>query len=347
MPIYELQNHKIEPVRQTTFGKSGVRELHDLQRLIRDQIEIVGDNLLVVSEEFSSWPEAKRRIDLLAVDSDGSLVVIELKRTEDGGNMDLQAIRYAAMVSAMKFEQVVASFQEYLDKRNLPRDALQTLEDHLVDGVRGTFGSRVRIELVSADFSKELTTSVLWLNQSGLDIRCTRLRPYELDGRVLLDVQTIIPIPEAREYQLQLNEKTRQQPSTGGSGKDYTRYDVVVDGVTIESNLNKRNAARIAFTNLILRGASREDLAAALGRPRLALTVVGELSGMALEEALKSQYSEEEVRRTFSRDDEVVRYGGETFALTNQWGGDIERQVRSASLAVGITGIECRPINSK
>jgi hypothetical protein len=34
---------------------------------------------------------------------------MELKRTEDGGHMELQVIRYAAMVSKMTFDKVVGS----------------------------------------------------------------------------------------------------------------------------------------------------------------------------------------------------------------------------------------------
>lgn len=50
----------------------------------------------------------------------------------------------------------------------------------------------------AADFSKEITTSVLWLNDQGLDIRCVRLKPYrDNDGNVLIDVQQLIPLPEA------------------------------------------------------------------------------------------------------------------------------------------------------
>lgn len=36
----------------------------------------------------------------------------------------------------------------------------------------------VRIVLVSANFSTELTTAALWLNRYDLDITCIRLRPY-------------------------------------------------------------------------------------------------------------------------------------------------------------------------
>ncbi len=53
---------------------------------------MIAPDLLVVSEEFGEWDDSRRRIDLLAIDRDANLVVIELKRTEDGGHMELQAI---------------------------------------------------------------------------------------------------------------------------------------------------------------------------------------------------------------------------------------------------------------
>jgi hypothetical protein len=73
------------------------------------------------------------------------------------------------------------------------------------------FAQDVRIILVAADFSKELTTSVMWLNERDLDIRCIRLKPYGDNGRVLIDVQQMIPLPEAIEYQVQIRQKERQE----------------------------------------------------------------------------------------------------------------------------------------
>ena len=119
--------------------------------------------------------------------------------------MDLQAIRYAAMISTLTFDRLLTSYEQYLSKNNKEEDARNNLLEFLGwdDPGEQDFGQEVKIVLASAEFSKELTTSVLWLNDNQLDIRCVRMRPYDNDGQVLLDVKTVIPIPGTEEYQVQ------------------------------------------------------------------------------------------------------------------------------------------------
>lgn len=215
MSIYEITPDKITPLPQTTFAEAGLLERMDLQRLLREQIQVVAPDTLVIAEELGDWQDSRRRIDLLAVDRDANLVVIELKRSEDGGHMELQALRYAAMVSTMTFERAVDVYARHLGASE--EDARTRLQEFLGwDGSEGEhFAPDVRIVLVSAEFSQELTTSVLWLNKRDLDIRCVRLRPYRDGARVLLDVAQVIPLPEESAYQVRLREKEGSERRTG------------------------------------------------------------------------------------------------------------------------------------
>ncbi len=213
MPIYEVTDNRLVALQQTSFSTHGLRERADLQRLLRDQIDVIAPDVLVISEEFGGWEDSKRRVDLLGIDRDANLVVIELKRTEDGGHMELQAIRYAAMVSKMTFEKVAEVLAAHLAAQKSTDDARQVLLSFL--GWSGPdddrFAQAVRIVLASAEFSKELTSAVLWLNEQGLDIRCVRLRPYSDGSRVFVDVQQILPLPEASEYFVNLREKEAEE----------------------------------------------------------------------------------------------------------------------------------------
>ncbi|MBF0393024.1 MAG: DUF4268 domain-containing protein, partial [Alphaproteobacteria bacterium] len=68
------------------------------------------------------------------------------------------------------------------------------------------------IILASADFSKELTTAVMWMNDHDIDIRCVRLKPYRMaNGTVLMDVQQLIPLPEATSFQTQIGVKKQAE----------------------------------------------------------------------------------------------------------------------------------------
>ena len=230
MPLYEMTPDALTVVSTTTFASADVRERQDLQRLLRDHVEVVYPDTLVVAEEWGEFEDSRRRIDLLGVHSSGDLVVIELKRTEDGGHMELQAIRYAAMVSAMTFARATDIYADHLRKLGRdPADAAAALADHLggEDEPERLLARRVRIVLVSADFGKELTTAVLWLNDNGLDVTCVQLRPHTLDGRTLLDVRQVIPLPEAAAYQTKLKEKAAEErvEAAGRSTREMTFVD--------------------------------------------------------------------------------------------------------------------------
>ena len=214
MPLYEMTASSFRAVPEQSFTDMGIGERSDIQRLLRTQIEVLGDDLYVLSEEFAEWDDSKRRIDLLAIDKQAQIVVIELKRTQDGGHMELQAIRYASMVAAMTFQRAVEIHEVFLDRMGQPSVDARERMLHFLGWTapnEDVFASDVRIVLVSEGFSKELTTAVLWLRDREIDIRCIRLRPYRADGKTLIDVQQVIPLPEAQDYMIRIREKEQQE----------------------------------------------------------------------------------------------------------------------------------------
>lgn len=176
VPLYRYSSASLAPVPRTTFGSEQIRERQDLQRLLLNDLSILGDDLLAITEEYGAFKDSSRRIDILALDRRGNLVVIELKRTDDGGHMDLQSLRYAAMVSTMTLDHLVETYAEahHVELEQAKLTLTDWIEEPLEE-----LPNRVRIILVSADFSTEVTSTVLWLNDNyGTDIACFRLSPY-------------------------------------------------------------------------------------------------------------------------------------------------------------------------
>lgn len=211
MPIFEITKDALTPLAATSFGAEGIYERKDLQRHLRNNIGVVASDLMVIAEEYGDWTDSNRRIDLLCIDREANIVVVEIKRTDDGGHMELQAIRYAAMLSTMTFKQLIDAHTHYLSSFGQTHEQAEAAVLSFLrweDADEEAFANDVRIVLVAADFSKEVTMSVMWLNQHGIDIRCVRLKPYRLpDSRLLLDVQQIIPLPEVSDFQTQIRAK--------------------------------------------------------------------------------------------------------------------------------------------
>ena len=226
MAVYKLSGNELIPLETTSFEREGLRERNDLQRLLRAKIGFLAPDTLLIAEEFGDWDEGRRRIDLLALDKQANLVVIELKRDETGAHMELQAIRYAAMISTMTFERAVAAHASYLRGIGDPKDASSSILEFLEweEPREDEFARDIRIVLVAAEFSKELTTAVLWLNERNLDIRCVRMRPCKSDGVLFLDVQQVIPLPEAEEYQVRVREQSTERRIARSDTRDLTKY---------------------------------------------------------------------------------------------------------------------------
>ncbi|MBJ6980046.1 hypothetical protein [Luteimonas sp. MC1895] len=230
MPIFELEKAGLRRLSSVSLASAQVHERRDLQRILREQSRELLDDVLIISEEFGDWDDSRRRIDLLGVGRDANLVVIELKRGDTGVHMELQAVRYAAMVSKMTFEQAVETYA-----RHLPggADARAELLDFLgwVEPREDDFAQDVRIVLFSEDFSRELTSSILWLGEKGVDITCFRMRVYRLDDRLLVDFQQIIPLKEAEDYQVkvrnkQLVEQSERVARVPWNGEFYANFGV-------------------------------------------------------------------------------------------------------------------------
>jgi len=352
MAIYEFTSETIHALSKSTFSELNMGERSDIQRLLREKIEVISPDTLVIAEEFSDWDSSRRRIDLLGIDKDANIVVIELKRTEDGGFMDLQAIRYAAMVANMQFGQAVKVFAHYLsqigdDETDAETELLAHLDWEKPD--EDKFAQDPKIVLAAAEFGQELTTSVLWLNERGIDIRCVRLEPYAYDGRTFVDIQQIIPLPEASDYQVKVIDKKRKEREARASGRDFTKYDVTLGSTTIE-RLAKRHAIHQIFAFLVSQGISPDAVAKYCGR-RSATALfavdgnVGEHDFHRLANEKRAKLGKDfQPRRFFCKAGELVQHEKKTFAFSSQWGGeDFEEAMKQLCKKFGERGVSYSP----
>ena len=309
MALFKIENGDLSTLQRTSFAAENLREREDIQEALKKNISAIALDCIVISEEFSFWEESRRRIDLLAIDKNANIVVIELKRDETGAHMELQALRYASMVSTLTFNKAAEHFQNYLDSQQRGQDAKSILLNFvdLSEDDLDEFGRDVRVILASADFSKELTTSVLWLRSKQIDISCVRLTPYKHGNEVLINAEPIIPIPEAEEYLVRFREKTNEVLATtaNASNRDYSTY--LYQGETY----NKRKLALTVMTDWIEEHepSSLESL----------LGVFPKTVHRGIAKNL-DEVPENRLKRFHSNDDQIITLAsGEEIIISNQW----------------------------
>lgn len=203
----------VQQLTGVALGDIGFRERQDLQRWIEDYPEIVGPDLLVVTTEFDRWEfgagRVRDRLDVLFLDSTGSLIVAELKRGEAPDTVDLQALKYAAYCSQLTVRDVVGDFARYYDTDE--PNAREVLEDHAPSLVTSGLGP-VKVRLVAEAFRPSVTSMVLWLRDYELDIGCIEISARRLpDGNAVISSRQLLPLPVAEDYLVRRRRRERDE----------------------------------------------------------------------------------------------------------------------------------------
>lgn len=248
----------IEPA---TFKALEAEELRDIERWIKRVPEILGEEICILASQFSNWNKTSDRPDLLGLDRRGKLVVVEIKRDSSGKDQNLQAIRYASYASTFSSDDVVELYRAHRLKEDgeslTPSEARGRLDDFIEAEDIGVLDDddTPRIVLVSAGFQPGVTSAVLWLRSFALDISCVRIQPYKLQGEIVLASTTLIPLPEAADFEVKMQSKRQKSASKN------------------VSPVNKDDAE--AFIASIPKGrwTSYGDVAAAAGSPKAAQAI--------------------------------------------------------------------------
>ncbi|EPR0132323.1 DUF4268 domain-containing protein [Escherichia coli] len=222
------QTNRISPVRTKKFSELGFTERKHLQEWLAHEPSALGEELLIIQKEFDGFDDTRERLDLLALDKDGNLVIIENKLDDSGRDVVWQALKYASYCASLTKAQIVDIYQQYLDRYepvtaevdllNAPASASARICEFLdapdLDELKLNLGNSQRIMLVAANFRKEVTSTALWLLGQGISIACFKITPYSLGEQLLINIDQIIPTPEAKELMIGINAKEAEEKTT-------------------------------------------------------------------------------------------------------------------------------------
>ena len=222
------QTNRISPVKTKRFSELGFTERKHLQEWLVHQPDALGEELLIIQKEFDGFDDTRERLDILALDKDGNLVIIENKLDDSGRDVVWQVLKYASYCASLTKGQIVEIYQQYLDRYepvigevdllNTPASAAKQICEFLdapdLDETKINLGNSQRVMLVAAKLRREVTSTALWLLGQGISIQCFKVTSYALGEQLLINIDQIIPTPEAKELMIGINAKEAEEKST-------------------------------------------------------------------------------------------------------------------------------------
>lgn len=203
-----------------------------LEEFVRLNIGVLfpeGENLLVVGQQSRNIEGG--RADLVAIDSAGNMVLIELKR--DVGDIvgqrepfEFQAIRYAASYATLKTTQELVQnlYAPYIERHQEEFElsmlsatelAIRRLNEFLAtNNATQDFNRRQRIVLIASSYDPQTLSACAWLAKNGIDIRCIEVRPLRHNQQLFFDIDHIIPPRAVDSFFVEL--ATQQGPVSDG-----------------------------------------------------------------------------------------------------------------------------------
>ncbi len=187
---YNIKDKKFQSLQESSFSAFNVLERQDIEKWVEENPDIVGEELLIISTEYDKFDKTNERLDILAIDKVGKIVVIELKRDDSGRHVELQAIKYAAYCSTLTLKDTIELRKAYLNKKGMVK-SFEEVEKGILDFIENDefeeIDDKPRIILVSREFRQEVTASVLWLRSFQIGIIS------QLVGESLVDFQCEVP----------------------------------------------------------------------------------------------------------------------------------------------------------
>lgn len=206
--IIDKDTRNLKAIEPSTFQELKIWERKDIEKWIENYPTILGEELLVITTEYDQFDKTSDRLDILAIDRKGKLVIIELKRDMAPSSVELQAIKYAAFCSNLTLKDITEIYSDFesLKGKKMDRDQAESqIKEFIQNDEFKDFDDQPRIILVAQEFKADTTSSILWLRSFSVDIECVKLEAYSIEdssGRKSIGIKPaiIIPLPDAKDY---------------------------------------------------------------------------------------------------------------------------------------------------
>ena len=198
---------------------SGMDYEQRLQEIIASDLSIIDPSLMIIGREV---PTVGGRIDILAIDAEGNLAVIELKRARTPREVVAQTLDYGSCIRRMTSEEIANNFIDY-QRRFLKGVSPKGINDALherFNSIPDEINSSHRMVIVAEELDLSTERIVLYLQEEyGVDINVVLFRAFQDEDRRYL-TRTWLNDP----FVLSAEASSRPLPKGEWNGEFYVSF---------------------------------------------------------------------------------------------------------------------------
>ena len=217
MALWKIKDEKLHSVASKPLNSEEM-----LEDWLADDISMVSEDLLVIGRQVSS--DLGGVLDLLAIDQNGDLAVLELKRHLTPRDVVAQALHYAAWVRTLTWEDIEQIASDFYDGASLAKK----FSDQFGESLPENINTAHQIYIVAAEMDSVSETIVRYLSEEyGVNINVVFFRHFcDADGNQYLGHSWLI---EPSEVQAREVSRTRRSVLTLEQLKDIARENGAAD----------------------------------------------------------------------------------------------------------------------
>jgi len=171
MELWQINKEQLEPMNKITLNFE-----KRLKKWIYEDISLLGLDLMILGQEvrtaFGGF------IDILAIDGEGNLVIVELKRNKTPRDIIAQCLDYGSWVKELGYEDIKEIYNQYFKS-----DLESTFEEYFECKIPDEINKNYRMIIVAESLDDSTERIANHLNSDyNVDINAIFFNVFEKDG---------------------------------------------------------------------------------------------------------------------------------------------------------------------
>nr|WP_317617313.1 endonuclease NucS domain-containing protein [Paenibacillus elgii] len=212
--IWKVLGYEVRQVKQVTLDSEV-----ELEEIIQSNPAILHDNWLIIGRQVLT--DYNTYIDLLAIDNNGSIIIIELKKHKTNREVVAQGLDYASWIKTLSASRISAIYDDYVSKYYEERNSLEEefYEKFRIQLEEESINNSHQIVIVASELDSSTERIVEYLSDSLIPINVVFFTVFEEDSTKYISRAWMIDPQETLE-----NASTSVKDKEPWNGEYYVSF---------------------------------------------------------------------------------------------------------------------------